>query len=65
MGRGEVGADVLCENLAVREGFEPSVPFWGYGALAKRCFRPLSHLTNQVRAQYEVDEGIVKRPQAL
>ncbi len=21
----------------------------GYGALAKRCFRPLSHLTNEVR----------------
>ena len=30
---------------AVREGFEPSVAFLGYGALAKRCFRPLSHLT--------------------
>src|SRR2546421_9706602 len=31
--------------MAVREGFEPSVPFDRYGALAKRCFRPLSHLT--------------------
>ena len=30
---------------AVREGFEPSVALLGYGALAKRCFRPLSHLT--------------------
>jgi len=29
----------------VREGFEPSVAFKGYGALAKLCFRPLSHLT--------------------
>jgi hypothetical protein len=34
--------------MAVREGFEPSVPFDRYGALAKRCFRPLSHLTKAV-----------------
>src|SRR3954469_14623487 len=26
----------------------------GYGALAKRCFRPLSHLTNRLR-EYEVE----------
>jgi hypothetical protein len=32
-------------KVAVREGFEPSVGFNTYGALAKRCFRPLSHLT--------------------
>jgi len=31
--------------MAVREGFEPSVGFKAYGALAKLCFRPLSHLT--------------------
>jgi len=30
---------------AVRQGFEPWVPFKGYNALAKRRFRPLSHLT--------------------
>lgn len=30
----------------VRQGFEPWVPFKGYNALAKRRFRPLSHLTN-------------------
>jgi hypothetical protein len=29
----------------VREGFEPSVPDKEYNALAKRRFRPLSHLT--------------------
>src|ERR1700761_8483083 len=29
----------------VRQGFEPWVPFKGYNALAKRRFRPLSHLT--------------------
>lgn len=33
------------KKLAVREGFEPSVGFKAYGALAKLCFRPLSHLT--------------------
>jgi hypothetical protein len=32
-------------KLAEREGFEPSVAFKGYDALAKRCFRPLSHLS--------------------
>jgi hypothetical protein len=31
--------------MAVRQGFEPWVPFNGYNALAKRRFRPLSHLT--------------------
>jgi hypothetical protein len=31
--------------MAVRQGFEPWVPFKGYNALAKRRFRPLSHLT--------------------
>ena len=33
-------------KVAVRQGFEPWVPFKGYNALAKRRFRPLSHLTN-------------------
>ena len=32
-------------SMAVRQGFEPWVPFKGYNALAKRRFRPLSHLT--------------------
>jgi hypothetical protein len=36
-------------KLAVREGFEPSVGFKAYGALAKLCFRPLSHLTGDKR----------------
>ena len=31
--------------LAERGGFEPPVGFYTYGALAKRCFRPLSHLS--------------------
>src|SRR5260221_12887800 len=33
-------------KMAVRQGFEPWVPFKGYNALAKRRFRPLSHLTD-------------------
>ncbi len=54
--------------MAVREGFEPSVPFKGYNALAKRRFRPLSHLTGSrggiyadnllaVKAKYYFREG--------
>jgi hypothetical protein len=31
--------------MAEREGFEPSIRFNPYDALAKRCFRPLSHLS--------------------
>ena len=31
--------------MAERGGFEPPVGFYTYGALAKRCFRPLSHLS--------------------
>ncbi len=30
---------------AERAGFEPAVRFYPYAALAKRCFRPLSHLS--------------------
>ena len=29
-----------------RAGFEPAVGFYPHAALAKRCFRPLSHLSN-------------------
>ncbi len=36
-------------KLAERGGFEPPVGFYTYGALAKRCFRPLSHLSEAVR----------------
>ena len=32
-------------KMAEREGFEPSIRFNPYDALAKRCFRPLSHLS--------------------
>ena len=32
-------------GVAEREGFEPSIRFNPYDALAKRCFRPLSHLS--------------------
>ena len=31
--------------LAERAGFEPAVGFYPHAALAKRCFRPLSHLS--------------------
>src|SRR5437588_12012902 len=34
----------------------------GYGALAKRCFRPLSHLTKKRLREYEMDRMIVKHP---
>ena len=37
-------------NGTVRQGFEPWVPFKGYNALAKRRFRPLSHLTKTLVA---------------
>ncbi len=30
---------------AERAGFEPAVRFYPHAALAKRCFRPLSHLS--------------------
>ena len=30
---------------AERAGFEPAVGFYPHAALAKRCFRPLSHLS--------------------
>jgi hypothetical protein len=32
----------------------------GYGALAKRCFRPLSHLTRELR-EYGVGAMLVKQ----
>ena len=35
----------------MREGFEPSEPFWELGALAKLCFQPLSHLTSKERTK--------------
>src|SRR4051812_31666389 len=34
---------------AERAGFEPAVGFDPYAALAKRCFRPLSHLSEWCR----------------
>jgi len=34
---------------AERKGFEPLVRFYPYAALAKRCFRPLSHLSSEMR----------------
>ena len=42
----------------MREGFEPSIPFKGYGALAKRCFQPLSHLTKMVGREYDEELSI-------
>ena len=33
----------------------------GYGALAKRCFRPLSHLTKNGRPEYRGDRPGVNR----
>ncbi len=37
--------DLEAIKMAEREGFEPSIGFNTYDALAKRCFRPLSHLS--------------------
>ena len=34
------------ERGAERAGFEPAVGFYPHAALAKRCFRPLSHLSS-------------------
>ncbi len=35
---------------AERKGFEPLVQFYPHAALAKRCFRPLSHLSDLVES---------------
>ena len=35
-----------CTFATERAGFEPAVQFYPHAALAKRCFRPLSHLSN-------------------
>ncbi len=37
---------ILHKRLAERKGFEPLVQFYPYAALAKPCFRPLSHLSD-------------------
>jgi hypothetical protein len=37
--------------VAERAGFEPAVRFYPYAALAKRCFRPLSHLSERTPRQ--------------
>ena len=31
--------------LAETEGFEPSIPFWGYAHLANECLQPLGHVS--------------------
>jgi len=37
-------ADATCSNVQTEEaGFEPAVRFYPHAALAKRCYRPLSH----------------------
>ena len=36
---------ILHMRLAERAGFEPAEGFYPLAALAKRCFRPLSHLS--------------------
>src|SRR5688500_2594258 len=36
-------------KLAERGGFEPPIGFYTYNALAKRRYRPLSHLSKQDR----------------
>ena len=46
--------------MAVRVGFEPTVGFNTYNALAKRRFRPLSHLTGECWRHKAEDESSVK-----
>src|SRR5690242_1745114 len=43
--------------MAETEGFEPSIPFWGYAHLANECLQPLGHVS--VR-----DESLVPREDA-
>ncbi len=43
-------------NSAERKGFEPLVGFYPYAALAKPCFRPLSHLSYLENLSSEVAE---------
>ena len=35
----------LLGEMAETEGFEPSVPFWGYAHLANECLQPLGHVS--------------------
>src|SRR5215207_7240908 len=44
-GHGALDSCAFQSGMAEREGFEPSIRFNPYDALAKRCFRPLSHLS--------------------
>jgi hypothetical protein len=56
-GNRRISLNALCQSV-MRAGFYEAYgeggirtlgSLLGYGALAKRCFRPLSHLTNAVR----------------
>src|SRR5262249_30051148 len=38
-------------------GFEPAVEFKPHAALAKRCYRPLSHLSERVAARSAFSHG--------
>jgi hypothetical protein len=51
--------------MAVRVGFEPTVGFYTYNALAKRRFRPLSHLTKIARRTYGENLAGVKSKSKL
>jgi hypothetical protein len=59
--RHRIGA-VWTKNRRGEGGIRTLGTLLGYGALAKRCFRPLSHLTKNRLREYEVDEMIVKHP---
>ncbi len=34
--------------MAETEGFEPSIPFWGYAHLANECLQPLGHVSGAI-----------------
>lgn len=50
----------LRSRLAEPEGFEPSIPFNRYAALAKRCLQPLGH--SSITAAYARPRGEPQAP---
>ena len=49
----EGGREQSRTSKAERAGFEPAVGFYPHAALAKRCFRPLSHLSRVISPPHQ------------
>ncbi len=45
--------------MAETEGFEPSVPFWGYAHLANECLQPLGHVSTPPASR---DASLIQAP---